>query len=394
MLMMVAVATPVRGQEIRDSNRVRIVTYGVGGRPFEAWSVAAQPMARIGGEDAPPEAHFQMVPAIALLPGGTLAIAALQDGEIRVFGPTGNYLRTIGRRGSGPGEFASIWEVWYVNNQLIGIDQAGTAQVFDTLGRYVRTSPRISTPNGRAQRAGFLDGSPVGSVVDPVPAGAEATTGTMSVLRFGRDSAVTLGHFPAWEIVRRRTGPPDFLRFGPRLAIATMSDRVCTGYGTRYVISCVDPHGRLLVRTERKDWKARSVTEEDKRLYFMTLDRMSPSERAAPYRERARLTTVFAERHAAFGRFVSNADDELWVGPTVTDDGTTNPMPAPREPTVWSVFAKDGRWIADATLPARFILLAVRGDVVAGLLRSADNLEEAVVTYRLRKTGMRERGDQ
>jgi len=70
-------------------------------------------------------------------PAGRIWVLEGQAQEIRVFGPDGGYVRTIGRKGGGPGEFAralhiqrgpdgAMWVVDPQNNRVSRFDTAGT----------------------------------------------------------------------------------------------------------------------------------------------------------------------------------------------------------------------------------------------------------------------------
>ena len=50
--------------------------------------------------------------------GRYYVVAARMTDEVKVFAPQGTYLRTIGRRGSGPGEFLHIWRMTIQDDQL------------------------------------------------------------------------------------------------------------------------------------------------------------------------------------------------------------------------------------------------------------------------------------
>lgn len=74
------------------------------------WSL--EHIVRIGAvEDNTPEV-FGRVVDVAFGPDSAIYILDGQAGEIRVFDSRGSYLRTIGRRGEGPGEFASPYGIW------------------------------------------------------------------------------------------------------------------------------------------------------------------------------------------------------------------------------------------------------------------------------------------
>ena len=78
----------------------------------------------IAGLEAQPD-EFGRVSSAALGPGNEVYIADSYNAEIRVFGLDGGYLRTLGRHGEGPGEFAGITSVAWVGDRLFAMDLIG-----------------------------------------------------------------------------------------------------------------------------------------------------------------------------------------------------------------------------------------------------------------------------
>jgi hypothetical protein len=69
-------------------------------QPF--WSI--EPEHRIGAVDGSGQDVFGQIKGIAPLPDGRIAVLDAQAQEIRIFGPTGQFLRSFGGKGEGPGE--------------------------------------------------------------------------------------------------------------------------------------------------------------------------------------------------------------------------------------------------------------------------------------------------
>ena len=98
---------------IRDSADIRIVEnrapdWDVG----ESWTVAAEPTVVIGGYRAAGEpadsSHLVWsVADIAALSDGRVAVLSSREKKLFLFEPTGEFARSIGREGRGPGEFGS-----------------------------------------------------------------------------------------------------------------------------------------------------------------------------------------------------------------------------------------------------------------------------------------------
>jgi hypothetical protein len=68
-------------------------------------TVQLEELWRLGGDSESDEEFFGVIGAIALDEGQNVYLLDRQLSEVKVFSPTGGYLRTIGREGEGPGEF-------------------------------------------------------------------------------------------------------------------------------------------------------------------------------------------------------------------------------------------------------------------------------------------------
>jgi hypothetical protein len=63
---------------------------------------------RLGGPEGQGPSAFSSEPLVVVDRRGALFTRGQRDSEIRVFDSVGTFLRTIGRRGQGPGEFSVI----------------------------------------------------------------------------------------------------------------------------------------------------------------------------------------------------------------------------------------------------------------------------------------------
>jgi hypothetical protein len=90
----------------------------------------ALPALRLGGENAPEAYAFAQKPRLVVDAAGVIYALVPTEGRVFVFSPDGKPLRTIGRRGEGPGEFQ-----YAARHGLLG----------DTLWIRNWTLPRIST---------------------------------------------------------------------------------------------------------------------------------------------------------------------------------------------------------------------------------------------------------
>ncbi|TVP76811.1 MAG: hypothetical protein EA352_05025 [Gemmatimonadales bacterium] len=68
------------------------------------WEVASEPDLVLGKVDGPQEQLFQVIGGVAQMSGGSLAVVDSGRSQIFFFSESGEYLRTAGRYGEGPGE--------------------------------------------------------------------------------------------------------------------------------------------------------------------------------------------------------------------------------------------------------------------------------------------------
>jgi len=124
------------------------------------WSLAEE--LRVGTVAGEGPELFGRITSLAVDPAGRIYVLEAQAQEIRVFGPDGAHVRTIGREGGGPGEFARALriELGPDGNLWVADPQNNRVSVFDTAGTYLRAHSMaggftiIPWP-GRFDRQGF-----------------------------------------------------------------------------------------------------------------------------------------------------------------------------------------------------------------------------------------------
>jgi len=234
--------------------------------------------------NGPASTTFSNVANALRLNDGSIVIADMDSRQIRFFNPAGHYIRAIGRAGSGPGEFESLWHLWRDRNRLLASDGTGRIHAFRTQGRYLNTTGPVLSPSGiRIRPHGFLgNGTGIGSFIEPVaevPVGESEAAGTL--VKIVGDRVVPIARFLSHVTVRRPAQRPAGLVYGPAAVIAVLRERVCVGYPRTYEFRCFDDRGALRTITRRQDWPRRKVIDLHKDVYFAGIDRANPGERGA-----------------------------------------------------------------------------------------------------------------
>jgi hypothetical protein len=273
------------------------------------------------GEKKGEEYIFSRISSIAIDEEERIYVADYREGNIKVFGKNGNYIKTIGKKGKGPGEF--------IRPRSIQITPQNELVVFDILSR------RISYFN--------LNGKFVKSV----------STGKIWALRLRVDSK---GNFiltegvldpknPRYELkkfdsnfdlikkiaISPAPSPNAFNPFMPRsFWQITKSDYIIYGYPENYELKIFDPTGKLIKRII-KEYNPVEITKEEKEEVI----------KEAP----PGIKFVFSKYHPAFLYFTLDEEGRIFVQ---TWEKTEN-----GNGYYYDIFDSKGRYIAKIPLKIR-----------------------------------------
>jgi hypothetical protein len=94
-----------------------------------------------GGDAEPKEAVLYRPGDILVDENDLIYVSDYQDAMIKVFDPQGNFVRAIGRKGQGPGEFQSISAMRFLpDGQLLVFDQESRrTSLFDRAGSFIKS---------------------------------------------------------------------------------------------------------------------------------------------------------------------------------------------------------------------------------------------------------------
>ncbi|HET7464424.1 MAG TPA: hypothetical protein VFJ82_24405 [Longimicrobium sp.] len=306
---------------------------------------------------------------------------------VKVFAPDGTLLRTVGRRGSGPGEFQGIASVAVIpGDSLFVFDggswrvtvlEPGTGRAAYTVqvGREQLRSPaRVArVRGGRALLAVFESAY---NFNDPIPEGVRGGSDLVRLLNADgsllRDSVLLLRERE--NLVYRdpvAVGPNPFGRES-WLAV-TARDRLVTAWGDSLKFEVYAVDGRHL-KTIRPAWAPprRPLTAAEREsVAVTTADAVVPAPAIRRALDRYRATTWPLLRE-----LVVDDRDRIWAG---INGG-------PGEPVRWTAFDQRGARVAEVDLPANALLRVVRGTTAWATVFDHDDVP-AVVTYDLRPAG-------
>lgn len=368
-----------------DSAGIRIVESNAPVWTAEsAWRLSDEPALTLGVIDGPPEDQLFDVVDAGRLSDGRIVIANRGSSEIKIYGPTGNHEVTFGRAGDGPGELGMLTRADVVpGDSIFAWDQRQQRlSVFAAGSGFVRTVRLAPPGEGALPRfdGRFADGTMLSRLqlyASPDLEDASIQGSEAIYMRYGSDGA------PLDTIARFR-GSRSLLKFfdsggglavlsipfEPATRIAVSGAAIYEGDGATYEVRTLDPGGALR-RIVRRPLEAIEVTED-----LMMADFEERYGRFADREEYYRSVREGYEampvegRVAAFDALLAGADGAVWT--------RNYPLPGDRRHD-WSVFAADGRWLGEVSVPAGLQLLEVGPDYVLARVLDDFDVEHVVL---------------
>lgn len=305
----------------------------------EAWTLVED--LRIGAQEGEPYELFSNVISllvdeegrIFVLDGGGVGAAAQ---EVRIFDSDGTWVRTIGSKGEGPGEFAVAAAMAWMDDGstlLVPDDLNARYNRFDTSGVFLGSAPR-NTSYGQEPWGGSVGDD--GRYLDVVRAFTAAGDRIAVLTAVDLETGVGADSFP----VPATWVEPEYqlpsLAYAPSLRWGALPDR-SIWYGTndtyRFVRGTFD--GDTLMIVERQ-FDPPPLTSEQA---------SAREEALAPYRALPSFSTLFdedrllTERIPTFSEVFMDDRGNLWV----------TPYGAPTElTTAFDVFDPEGRYLGQA----------------------------------------------
>lgn len=356
----------------------------------DAWTV--QEELSIGSMDADDAYQFGQITSVDVDEAGNMYVVDTQAQNVRVYGPDGTWLRTLGAPGSGPGE---------LSNSLLGAAIAnGELQVVDIGNqRYTRFS---------------LEGEPLGSVrmdfTKGIPFRLDRTSGGRVVAQFRSfnfttdadtphgDALVTMGSdgapvdtitvLPVGMSVQITGGQARIRIFDPEPGWDAGEDgTLVMGMNSAFRIDVLSVDGAVQ-HVITRPWTAKAVTERDKRVF---LDAMADAARqrggAPPEAIQAFLQQVqFADHYPAFASLLVGPRGSVWVQRIRSGDElageegefSAQDIGSPE----WEVFDAQGRYLGVVTFPGKFQAQRAVGDRFYGVARDEMDVQ-SVKVYRI-----------
>ncbi len=142
-----------------DSAGVRIVESDPSNSDA-ACTISVEPSLVIGDDENDERQWFSYIRGAGRLSDGSIVAADRATAEVRIYDETGRHLRSMGRKGEGPGEFDDPFQLWVAGGDTLWVGDAMAPwryNLFTALGDFVRQVNLTPVfPNASVQ-GGVLD---------------------------------------------------------------------------------------------------------------------------------------------------------------------------------------------------------------------------------------------
>lgn len=361
----------------------------------EGWTLEEE--LRIGSVGGDPEYQFGQVGLITVSSDGAIYVVDVQGQHVRVFTADGEYVRTIGGPGGGPGEMGRgvAFALMGPGDTLL-VPDMGNQRVnrYGPDGSSLGSFP-IELKKGIPIVWGATADGVIVEQVRPLVLPEQPASDSMdAIIRLATDGSVvdTLLKFSSGGTLDFGGRSPEVNLFSPEPAWDVTDDlRVLYGVNDRYRISVYAPGGNV-ERVITKPFQRAPVTEGDKDAFMGFIERTWRGAGVAPDMiARLRQMIKFGEFFPAFSAIQAGPRGTIWVQHlqsvadlTEEQRRSFNPMEDVGSPE-WDVFDSWGRYLGVVTMPPRFAPRLFREDKIYGVWR--DELDVQYVV-RLRIVGM------
>jgi sugar lactone lactonase YvrE len=323
---------------------------------------------RIGTLDGDGPDLFGDISAVELDSQGRIWVLEGQSEELRVFDGEGRYVRTVGRKGGGPGEFAQPMGIAWSPSGDLWIPDPNNARIsiVDTAGNFVSSHPMLGGMVMMPWPGGFDRG---GSFYNFAPDRSRPRDFRIVMVRY--DTALTALDTlapPRW------TGPENFFEFVSPDGRSRMRSTVPFSPGLDWELT---PDGDFwfvltgsyeLYRVSGKGDTTRRVTKPFEQVPVTAEDvdsAMTGLEWFTKQGGKVDRSRIPGVKPAVRSLLVAD-DGSLWVEPMTADQGDRGRL--------YEIFDPEGRYLGRLRMPFRMSgVPVIRGNVIVAVTR--DELE-------------------
>jgi hypothetical protein len=268
----------------------------------------------IGEAEGREEYMFSEIQTVAVDEEENIYVVDEKECHIKVFGKNGEYFRTIGKKGQGPGEIGGLRGIQLAHQKELMVNDIRNRRIsfFSTNGEFIR-----SINMGKIMALRFFCDSKENYIV---------TTYVMNPPNTSYEIKKFDSNFNLLDTIATIPGPNPSA-FNPFLPIfyckLEKNDNIIYGYPEDYELQIINPEGKVIKKIV-KEYDPVEVTEEEKEEYTEDLP--------------PQIKLDFSKDHSAYSRFTLDDEGRIFVQTWEKEEG--------KEGNYHDVFDREGRYIA------------------------------------------------
>jgi hypothetical protein len=378
---------------ITDSAGIAVVrnpATGIWG-PGDSWTL--NEALRIGSAEGEPEYQFGMLLAagsIGIASDGRIVVFDAQGQHIKVFTPDGQYERTIGRAGNGPGEIGpgQQSQMLIAPGDTVFLSDMANQRVslFLLDGTFVRSFP-LSLAAGIPIRWENTEDGRILAQVRPFPGPTPAPDSMDAITVRLLDGTVgdTLMQVPSGKTFSMTGGLPEWNFFVPEPLWTLWGTKILYAVNDNYHIGVYNQG--TLERVIEKPFTLDPVTDADQQPMKASLKKLLATQGAPPQLISQLVDTRmhFAPNYPVFAQMLAGPFGTILVQSVVpisklSDEERENFdfLSGSMGSREWDVFDDQGRYLGQVTMPLRFQPVKFVGDEIYGIQRDELDVQYVV----------------
>lgn len=343
------------------------------------WRIDSTPSLSIADDDALGEPVIGNAVGVSRLPDGGVIVADRGLSSLRFFAPDGSFVRSVGRKGSGPGEFDYIAWMHRCGDSLYVQDIGQEAVMVYALDGSLSRAPKYADIHG--SRATYTSAcNPSGIFIhngwnmgfDRTPGRTRWTVPYWLTTTNGATRAELGEHHGSERLVIDGGSGPHPLGKNPVLAIG--KDRAYVGTADSFLVQSFTLDGDSAGVLRNTDADLRTTPEDIER--FKRLDTLGRNDVDKARSVREWSAVQFPPTVPAYDAMLVDARDHVWIRrfPRGIDTHAE-----------WLVFAPSGEQVATLQMPGTLTVYEIGADYVLGIEVDPVEGRQMVRQYALRR---------
>lgn len=357
------------------------------------WTIEDTPSVVIGEAEGAEAYQFDVIASALRLADGTVVVGDRGSGQVRWFTARGEHLRSVGRKGDGPGEFRVIEWIGARGDSVLVWDPFARRLTVLGPGGAVARMVRVAQGTGVdfLQGVGMMGSGTlvlravsVGDISSAKRPARGEHVDSATYLRVSTTDgrlAGTLGPYLLGDRVTVRAGRMSLTEeviFGRRGVLAMGPQGFFTGTTDAFRLTAHAEDGRPL-RTVGRPHRSTRASGGDVRLAVEQRRSQGDLGKTMPAMRRVQQAALENPPHratlAAFTRVLVDGAGNVWMEEFRID---------PQQAGTWTVLDPGGRWLGQVTAPAGVEVLQIGRDAVLGRTRDELGVERITVHPLLR----------